>query len=133
MEQGIAGTLLVIIILIAVICMAVRGTIRDKCGGDCSSCGAQCSSKNAPMIREGQTERKNAIGCKKVVEIGGFKDSASKSVIEGAVNTIDGVACVAEPKKKRALVFSNSDVSDDEIRERIEGAGFTVKKIVREI
>jgi len=49
--DGILGTILVLIILLAVIALVIHSMIRDRkagksviCGGSCGSCGGCCSS-----------------------------------------------------------------------------------------
>ena len=49
--DGILGTILVLVILLAVLTLVIRSMIRDKkagksviCGGSCQSCGGCCST-----------------------------------------------------------------------------------------
>lgn len=113
---------IIIIGMIAV--LVVVGIMRSKKslkGGGC------CGSGSAPIVKEKKLD--NVIG-KKTVIIEGMTCDHCKSRVTQAINDMDGASAIVSLNKKEAVVSMEKEISDEQLRETIEKAGYTVVEII---
>ena len=68
---------------------------------------------------------------KKIIEIEGMQCNHCKMTVEKALQSIDGVTNVeVSLENKNAKIDADSSVQDNKIKEVIEEAGFSVRKIL---
>lgn len=113
---------LVILIIIAVLLFfAVRGSIshaKGECGGCCGTCARPVKKKlEGKKIAE------------KTVAVEGMHCENCRNTVERAINRIDGAAAKVNLKKNTAAVSMSRMVSDEELTEAVERAGYKVTKI----
>ena len=65
----------------------------------------------------------------KTVKISGMHCDHCVGSVAAAINKIDGAAAKVNLKKEEAVVSYDRQISDDEIRNAVEDAGFTVVSI----
>lgn len=113
---------LVILMIIAVLLFfAVRGAVghaKGECGGCCGTCAKPVKKK---------------LGGKKIAEktltIEGMHCESCRNTVERAVNRIDGAVAKVNLKKNIAVVSMSRMVSDEELTEAMERAGYRVTGI----
>ena len=64
------------------------------------------------------------------VLIEGMSCNHCKQHVEEALNSLDGVSATVDLKKKCAMVENTKNVSNQQIINAVENAGYKVKKIV---
>ena len=111
----------IIIAVIVVIAVAAIGTLVKRAGrkGCCGSSGDYKPRKK---------KLKNVIATKVFVVEGMHCEKCANRVTE-IVNDFPGAAGVVDLKKGIATVSYEQEVPDEQIRERIERVGYTVKEI----
>lgn len=110
------------IILVLVIVGIVSGRKHFKGEGDC--CGG--GSKPAPK----QNKKLENVVAQKTVVIEGMTCEHCKNWVEKSINDIEGAAAKVNLKKKEAVVsLATTEVTDEQIREAVEKAGYKVVEI----
>lgn len=115
------GNTIIIIILVAVAALALIKTRKHFQGGSCCGSGGN-------TIRTHKKLDAPAIG-KKTLSIDGIHCENCQARIENTLNRLDGVACQVNLHKKTATVSYSREISNQELKERIEKLGYTVTDI----
>lgn len=119
------GNEIIIAILVVVIFIAIRGTVKHFAGqGGC--CGGASAVKSRRKKLKGQV-----LGTY-IITIDGMHCENCKNRIEAKINGLEGVACKVNLKNKTATVSFNRNITPDEIRYLIENSGYKVEDIRRE-
>lgn len=111
---------IIIVILVIVILVGVRSSIQHFRGD-----GGCCGGGSAPAKKK---KLKKIIAVKTVM-IEGMKCEQCKNRIEQRINEVEGASAKVNLKKKLAVVSLAKDVSDEQIRDVIENAGYEVVEI----
>ena len=112
-----AGTIGVVVVLLAIIAFACKDSLKHFKGeGGC--CGG---SSEKP-------EKKKLSG-EKIIHIEGMHCKNCKNSVEKHINEIDGAVAKVNLKKKIAIVSLDREVSEEQLREAVENADFTVTGI----
>ena len=118
------GTVVVILILIAIVALALAPTVKHFKGqGSCCG-GSDCA--NCPKKR-----LKGSVISKKLVYIDGMKCDSCAKRAAGAINALDGAAAKVSLRKKRAEVALSREIPDEDIIRAVERMGFSVIRIER--
>lgn len=105
-------------ILVVLVVIGIRSGMKHFKGeGGCCGGGSTVKKKRKKL--------KNVIAKKKVV-VEGMTCEHCKDRVERSIDEIDGAAGKVNLKKKEALILMEREVSDEEIRAAIEGAGYKV-------
>lgn len=113
--------IIIIGIVVVMILIGIRSGMKHFRGeGGC--CGGSAPAKK-------QRKRLKNVIAKKTVIIEGMTCNHCKNWVEKSINDIDGAAAKVNLKKKEAVVSLEKDVSDEQIREVIEKAGYKVVEI----
>lgn len=116
------GDLVIIAVVAVGLVFGVRATIKHMKGqGGC--CGGGKVPKAAKKTLKGKK-----IG-EKIVSIEGMHCENCKSRVERQLNWIEGAAARVDLRKKRAVVSMERMVSDEELKEAVEKAGFKVNSV----
>ena len=116
------GTVIVAVLLAAVVFFAVRSSLPHFRGeGGC--CGGGCGEKAEKKRLNGE------ITAKKIIQIEGMHCAHCKNSVETQINQIEGAAGRVNLKKHMAVVSMERMVSDEELTQAVERAGFTVSGI----
>lgn len=111
---------IIIVILVIVIVIGVRSSVKHFRGE-----GGCCGGGSAPVKKK----KFKKIIATKMVMIEGMNCEQCKNRIEQRINEIDGASAKVNLKKKLAVVSLAKDVSDEQIRDVIENAGYEVVEI----
>ncbi len=116
------GTAIIILVLVVVICFAVKGSLKHYKGeGGC--CGGGDST---PKVKKQKLD--NVIGKKKIIIDGMMCENCRKNV-ENALNSIENVYAKVNLERKEALLKLGTDISDDVIMEAIKAKGYRVVSV----
>ena len=116
--------IIILLIVLVVIIFAVKGTIKHFKGeGPCCGGGGKVLVDSTKKTLEHPE-----IG-EKTVKISGMHCDHCVSSVTAAINKIDGAVAKVNLKKEEAVVSYDLQTSDDEIRNAVEDAGFTVVSI----
>ncbi len=114
------GTILVICILLVIVVGAVISSAKHFRGeGGC--CGGGSVKVKGDKI-------KNVVAVK-TIYIEGMHCSNCSTRVQNALNSLAQVNAKVDLKKQEAVVKLGREVSDDELKNCVEKAGYTVKKI----
>ncbi len=114
--------LLKIFIIVVIGLLALKSTLKHFKGeGGC--CGGGTSA-----IREKKKLDAPKIG-KKIIFIDGMHCENYQNRVEHVINQLDGAARKVNLRKKSAVVSYSQSIPDSVLKETIENAGYTVKKI----
>ena len=102
---------------------ALRGAIKHF-KGDSPCCGG-----GAGIVKTDDKELKNPVIGKKVVHIEGMTCDHCVQSVKKALNEIDGAAARVNLKKKEAVVSYDRNISDTDLKNAVEKAGFQVISI----
>lgn len=109
---------IIIMILVVLVALAIPSGMKHFKGeGGCCGGGSTVKKKRKKL--------KKVIAKKKVV-VEGMTCEHCRDRVERSIDEIDGAAGKVNLKKKEALVLMEREVSDEEIRAAIEGAGYKV-------
>lgn len=108
-------------ILVAVILLALLRTKKHFSGGGC--CGGGSSS-----VRSRKKLMQPKLG-EKVMTVEGMHCENCRNRVEHALNSLEGVACRVNLKKKTATVSYSQEVSDTLLKDTVEKMGYRVVKI----
>lgn len=111
---------IIIVILVIVILVGVHSSIKHFRGE-----GGCCGGGRAPVKKK----KLKKIIATRMVMIEGMKCEQCKNRIEQRINEVDGASAKVNLKKKLAVVSLAKDVSDEQIRDVIENAGYEVVEI----
>lgn len=112
---------IIIGILVVLVVIGIRSGIKHFRGeGGCCGGGSTVKKKRKKL--------KNVIA-KKKVSVEGMTCEHCRDRVERSIDEIDGAAGKVNLKKKEALVSMEREVSDEEICEAIEKAGYKVTDI----
>lgn len=112
---------IVIAILIVVVIMAIRSSAKHFKGeGGCCGGGSSVKVKRKKLKQ---------VVKQRTVIIEGMTCEHCKSRVESRLNTLDGVSAKVNLKKKTAVVSMEKDISDEQIKNAIESAGYQVTDI----
>ena len=89
--------------------------------------GGCCGGGSAP-VKSKPKKLQTGIAKKRVI-VEGMTCEHCKNRVEKSINDIEGVAATVNLKKKEVLVSLEKHVSDEQIREAIEKAGYQVIEI----
>jgi len=111
-------------------------TLNPMIGSACMSVSSICVVLNALRLKNIKIEKgeKNMFGKKEnevKIEVEGMMCDHCRMRVENALNSIEGVKAKVDLKKKSAVLFNAENVSDEEIKQKIEEAGYKTGKIVR--
>lgn len=113
--------IIIIGIVAVMIFLGIRSSVKHFRGeGGC--CGG-----SAPVKR--QKKRLEKVIAQKLVTVEGMTCAHCKNRVEKGINEIDGAAAKVSLKKGKAVVSLAKDVTDEQIREVIEKAGYRVIEI----
>ena len=116
------GTAIVILILIVIICFALKGSLKHYKGeGGC--CGG---GDNEPKVKKQKLD--NVIGKKRIIIDGMMCENCRRNV-ENALNSIENVNAKVNLEKKEALLKLGADISDDVFMEVIKAKGYRVVSV----
>lgn len=116
MADWIIIGLLIIVVIIAI----SSGAKHYRGEGGCCGGGSDAKAKRKKL---------KTVVKQRTVIVEGMTCNHCKSRIESRLNAIDGVSARVNLKKKTALVSMEREVSDQQIREVIENAGYQVAEI----
>lgn len=115
------GTILVICILLVIVVGAVISSAKHFRGeGGCCGGGGSVKVKGDKI--------KNVVAVK-TIYIEGMHCSNCSTRVQNALNSLAQVNAKVDLKKQEAVVKLGREVSDDELKNCVEKAGYTVKKI----
>lgn len=112
---------IIIIVLLVVIVLALLRSKKHFKGSGCCSSGSN-------TIRSHKKLTEPKIG-EKVVIVEGMHCENCQARVENAINSLDGMVCKVNLKKKTATVSYSADVSDALLKETVEKLGYTVTEI----
>lgn len=112
--------IIIIAILVLLVFNGVRSSLKHFKGE-----GGCCGGGDEKVKRK---KLKNIVA-EKVVKIEGMTCEHCKKRVESYIATIDGAAAKVNLNKKIALVSMEKNVTDEQIREVIEKAGYEVVEI----
>ena len=112
--------LIILIITVAVI-SSLRSSIRHFRGE-----GGCCGGGNS-IIEEDKKLSEKEIG-KKVIEVSGMTCDNCRKRVKNALNRIDGVEAEVNLKKGTAVIHYSREISDEELAEAVEKAGYSLKR-----
>lgn len=99
---------------------ALRSSVKHfKRQGGC--CGGGSVPKQKKIIQN--------VHCRKYMKLEGLHCENCKNSVEKALNAIDGVAAKVNLKEQTVEVVLEREVSDTQLREQVEKAGFRVLEI----
>ncbi len=113
------GTLIVLVIVIAVAALALRSSIGHFKGE-----GGCCDTGGGTLPDHKELEGPK-IG-EKTVRIEGMHCENCKNRVERAINRIDGAVAKVDLKKKVALVSFDREISEEDIRKAVEEQDYKV-------
>ena len=118
-----ASNIIIIAILVVILLVALRGSIKHFKGeGGC--CGGGSSSVKEPDKKLSGTVIKT-----KVFMIDGMHCENCTNRVKCAINRIDGVSAKLNLKKKQAVVKYEKEVEDDTLIKEIEDLGYKVVSV----
>lgn len=113
---------LITIIIVVFLMVGIRETKKHfKRQGGC--CGGGGSPEKVP-----EKKLEKVIG-QKTAHIEGMTCEHCKNWVEKAINGIEGASGKVNLKKKEAVISMSREISDEEIRRAISGAGYKVTEI----
>lgn len=113
--------IIIIGILLVMVAIGIRSSIKHFKGeGGCCGGGSTVKKKRKKL--------KNVIA-KKRASVEGMTCEHCRDRVERSIDEIDGAAGKVNLRKKEAVVSMEREVSDEEIREAIEKAGYKVTDI----
>jgi len=115
--------IIIIAIIVVLFFVGIRSTIKHMKGE-----GACCGG-GGTTVKPQKKKLKNVIA-KKTVKIDGMHCEQCSNRVVRSLNELDGVAAKVNLGKKEAVVSFEKEVSDERIRETIEGLGYEVLEIV---
>lgn len=116
--------IIILLIVLVVIIFAVKGTIKHFKGeGPC------CRGGGKGLVDSTKKTLEHPEIGEKTVKISGMHCDHCVSSVTAAINKIDGAVAKVNLKKEEAVVSYDRQISDDEIRNAVEDAGFTVVSI----
>ena len=111
---------IVIAILVVVLFIALRGSIKHLAGeGGC--CGGGDSVKKEP-----DKKLSGPIIKTMVFKIDGMHCENCSNMVKRSINRLDGVSAKVNLRKKEAVVRYEQDIADDVITKEIEDLGYKV-------
>ena len=113
----------VIIIAIAAIAVGSAFSAKKHFGGSGGCCGG-----GGETIADEKTLEGAKIG-EKTLLIDGMKCVNCQNHIQNSLNKLDGVAAKVNLKKKIAVVEYCREVSDEELKNAVANAGYTVVEV----
>lgn len=116
MADWIIIGLLIILVIIAI----SSGAKHFRGEGGCCGGGSDVKIKKKKL---------KTVVKQRTVIVEGMTCNHCKSRIESRLNAIDGVSARVNRKKKTALVSMEREVSDQQIREVVENAGYQVVEV----
>ena len=126
------GTLIVLVIVIAVAALALRSSIGHFKGeGGCCDTGGgtlpdhKCCDTGGGTLPDHKELEGPKIG-EKTVRIEGMHCENCKNRVERAINRIDGAVAKVDLKKKVALVSFDREISEEDIRKAVEEQDYKV-------
>lgn len=115
-------TNIIIVLIIAVILFfALRGGVKRLRGGCCGSGG------KVKKVKSANTD-KSCYANKSTVYIDGMTCAHCKTRVENAFNSIPGCLCKVNLSKKCAEIWSERVISENELKDVVEKAGYTFVK-----
>lgn len=112
---------IIIVILVVLVALAIPSGMKHFKGeGGCCGGGSTVKKKRKKL--------KNVIA-KKTVIVEGMTCEHCKDRVERSIDEIDGAAGKVNLKKKEVIVSMEKEVTDEQIREGIEKAGYKVISI----
>ncbi len=116
------GNVIIICLIVLLMLNGIRSSIKHFKGeGGC--CGG-----GSTLVKAKRKKLKSVIATKTVM-IEGMTCEHCRNRVENNINAIDGVAAKVSLKKKKAVVSMEKRVSDEQLREVIEKAGYQVVSI----
>lgn len=113
--------IIIIGVLVVIGIIGVRSTVKHFKGeGGC--CGGGSSAKV-------KRKKLNQVVKQRTILIDGMTCDHCRNRVESRLNEMDGVSAKVNLKKKIAIVSLGKDISDEELCEAVEKAGYTVKGI----
>lgn len=116
--------IIILLIVLVVIIFAVKGTIKHFKGE-----GGCCGGGGKGLVDSTKKTLEHPKIGEKTVKISGMHCDHCVGSVAAAINKIDGAAAKVNLKKEEAVVSYDRQISDDEIRNAVEDAGFTVVSI----
>lgn len=108
------------ILIVAVVLSLLHAAKHFKGGGCCGSGQSTYRSKK---------KLSGAVQSTKTLIVEGMHCENCEARVENALNELDGVVCKASHRHKRAIVHCDRPVSDEQLREAVERAGYSVLSI----
>lgn len=115
------ATAIVGIIVLIGLGFAVKGVLKHW-RGESSCCGGAITPPPKKKLS-------GTIVDTKIVDIEGMTCGNCKIRVEQALNTIDGAAAEVNLHRNHATLKMTREVSDDEIRQALDGSGYTITGI----
>lgn len=89
--------------------------------------GGCCGGGSAPVKR--QKKKLQHVVAKRTLIIDGMVCGQCKNRVEKCINEIEGAAAKVNLSKKEAVVSLEKEISDEQIRNAVEKAGYKVRSI----
>lgn len=116
------GNVIIICLIVLLVLNGIRSSIKHFKGeGDC------CGGGGDPV--KPKRKKLASVTATRTVIIEGMTCEHCRNRVENSINAIDGAAAKVNLKKKTAVVSMEKEVSDEQIREVIEKAGYKVVSI----
>lgn len=117
------GTAIIITVLIIIIIIAVKGSVKHMLGQ-----GGCCGGSDAPSkkIKAAKLEK---IVATKILEIDGMHCKNCATAIANALNSVPGISAKVSLDKKEATVNLACEMSDNELKEIVSKAGYVVVNV----
>ena len=113
---------IIIIAIIAVVFFIGLRATKKHMKGEGSCCGGGSSLPR-------QNKKLNHVAGKKIVVIEGMTCEHCQNRVERAINEIAGASAKVNLRKKEAIVSYENEIQEEEIRQVVEKAGYTVVEI----
>lgn len=113
--------IIIIGILVVLLVIGIRSTVKHF-KGESSCCGGGSSVKP-------KKKKLKSVIATKVITVEGMTCDHCKNRVERCINDMDGAAARVNLKKKEVVVFLAKDISEEELCNAIQKAGYEVVSI----
>lgn len=116
------GNVIIVCLIVLLVLNGIRSSIKHFKGeGDCCGGGGDAVKPKRKKLA--------SVTATRTVIIEGMTCEHCRNRVENSINAIEGATAKVNLKKKTAVVSMEKEVSDEQIREVIEKAGYKVVSI----
>ena len=117
------SNIVIIAVLILILAIAIRGTVKHF-KGEGACCGGGGSKRKAV-----KPKKLDKVVSVKIVKIDGMTCKNCVARVQNALNSVDGISAKVSLGPKTANVKLGRDIADSEISDIISNLGYTVTEI----